>query len=664
MKYYKYILGILLVIVLPCVLTVLIYNDKITQNSPVYFRQGVNLYNEGDYANAYYNFGKIKRISPLYPMAVFKQAKSAQQVGDYKTAALKYNLFLKKLPNSIFALNAKINLGKCYYYSKQYDLAKSQFEELKAKTDNDGTEEVFFLALTEKNFDKNKAANYLRSYLNTALKGEALNNNFIYSCAQELSYLGVELTDEDKKNIGLAYYKSHKYKEALLYFSKLPVEEVWDYLVLANQYAGNRVIAKKLVDNGIKLYSNKIDKENLYKIYDVYTSNFKGSRLKNWQFMLKLTKDHNLAGIDYILYMIADILPQDKSGIFYEEIINKYPEGKFAPEALWNLFWIKYKKGDYKAAEELAIKHLKNYKQAKSTPKMVFWLAKTALKLNKSQEAHNYFSKLAAKFPDNYYGLRAQSIIDKKNDFWQTSSDNVIPQEKESIEFPISVSQIDIKDLKLINTILELGDTQIWLDADFNNNEIVESWFEYKKGNKSRSIVLARDTIDNMDIKPPFISAAYQLAYPRYYVDEINIAGKKLNTDPYLIIALIREESYFNETAKSKTNASGLMQIMPSTSNYMLSKLSFDMKDFTDLENPRMNLYIGCNYIKYLKDKFNNDLYVIAAYNGGEGSVVKWIKTYNTSDNDEFIENLPYEETKNYIKKVFRTYHLYKKIYN
>ena len=87
------------------------------------------------------------------------------------------------------------------------------------------------------------------------------------------------------------------------------------------------------------------------------------------------------------------------------------------------------------------------------------------------------------------------------------------------------------------------------------------------------------------------------------------------------------------------------------------------IESLADLENPKVNLYLGCNYLKYLKDKFNNDIYVIAAYNGGEGSVQKWINTSKTDDVDEFIENIPYDETKHYVKKVFKSYHMYKNIY-
>jgi len=661
MKYWKYIFGILIVIV-PCILTVLIYNDKITQNSPMYYKQGVQYYNDGDYANAYYNFGKIKWISPLYPMALYKQAKSAQKAGDYKTAALKYEMYLKKAPDSVFDTTAKLNLGKCYFYLKQYDQAKICFEELKEKTNNYGTEEVYFLGLLEKSTDKQKAADYFRNYLQTALDGNALNNSYILFSADELANLGINLSNKDMQMLGIAYFKNQKYKESLQYFSKLPISSCWDYLVLANHYAGNKVIAKKLIENGLNLYSAFADEENLHNIYNIYSSYLTGTKLKNWNYIHKIVKDNSLKGEDYILYKIASGLSMEKALPYYKELTDKYPKSNYAPESLWNIFWLKYKQKDYKTAEELALKHLKTYKNVKSTPKMAFWLAKTAMKENKLSDAHNYLSKLNSKYPDNYYGLRAEYILNKKNNFWTTDIHNKIPQQKENIEFPLSISKIDIKEIKMVNTLFEMGDYDVWRDAAFSN-PIVESWFELKKDKKSRSIVLARDEIEKMDIKPLYISAAYKLAYPRYWVDEINIAGSKLGIDPYLIIAMIREESYFNEFAKSKTGATGLMQLMPQTANYMISKLTNDISSLADLENPRTNLYIGCNYLKYLKEKFNNDLYVIAAYNGGEGSVNKWIKNYNTDDYDEFIENIPYEETKNYIKKVFRTYHMYQKIY-
>ncbi len=660
MKVLKYLV-IVLAIVIPSLLTVLIYNDKITQNSPVYYKQGVDFYNKGDYSNAFYNFSKIKWISPLYPMALYKQAKSAQKLGDYNTATIKYELFLEKNPTSVFATPSRFNLAKSYYYLKKYPEAKHNFLILKEQQKDKPSVEDYYLGILTKKEDKQVAAKYFRNYIKGVLSDEITDKNYLIASLEELETLGINLTMQDRALIGEAYYENNKYSKALEYFSKLPLSSYWDYLVIVNHYAGNKVVAKKLIENGIKTYSKLADEERLNKVYDIYTSYMQGSKVRNWTQMLKIVQTNSLKGEDYVMYKLANILPSSKALNYYSQIETKYPQSAYAPESLWNVFWSKYKLKDYAAAEKLAIKHIKQYQNVNSTTRMIFWFAKTEQKMNKTAYANNIFSKLAAKYPDDYYGLRAEAILEKKTDFWTLDTTNKITY-KDDKDFPINSSNLDIKDLKLINTIFALGDYEIWADADLNN-KIVESWFEQKKGKKSRSMVLARDTINKLQIKPPFFSPAYKLAYPLYWIEEINLASNKFKLDPWLIISLIREESYFDENAKSRTNALGLMQLMPGTANFIVSKYNIKLPTAQDLTNPRVNLYLGCTYLKYLNERFNNPIHIIAAYNGGEGSVNKWIKTNKNQDNDEFIENITFEETRNYVKKIFRTYHLYQKIY-
>lgn len=658
MKYLKYIL-IATCIAVPIILTVLIYNDKITQNSPVYYSQGVKFYNEGDFQNAYYNFGKINKISQLHSPAVFKQAKSAQKIGDYNTAVIKYSEFLSINPESIFAKSAKYNLAKCYFYLKKYDEAEQLFLDSKNNSGLHNSVEDYYLGLIYAKTDKEKSARHFMNYLNA---GSSTDRNYELSAAEELLYLNKPLTNDEQKKIGEIYYKNGKYKEALDCFNKIPVDKCWDFLILANHKVGNKIVAKKLFDTGIKRYSAIIDKENLHKIYNIYTSYMSGRRVKNWQQMLLYVQKNALAGEDYVLYKLAEMLPHEKAVTLYKDIETRYPNSAYAPESLWVVFWDRYLNKDYEEAKKLAFRHLTTYKTVKSTPRMAYWLAKTELKQNKTQEAHNILKRIIAKYPDDYYSLRAEYLLNKKVGFWDTNVNDKLPQNKEDIEFPVTLSDLEIKDLKLINTLFELGDYDIWLSADYEN-KIVESWFELRKNKKTRSVTLARDSIAIMNEKPLYISAAYKLAYPLHYVEEINLASEKLQIDPYYILSIIKEESHFNETAKSSANAKGLMQLMPDTANYVASKFSPDLSVLADLDNPKINIYIGVNYIKYLKEKFGNDLYVTAAYNAGEGSLTAWLKKFDTSDEDEFIENIPYSETRNYIKKVFRTYHLYKKIY-
>ena len=653
----KYILvGIF--IVTCSVVAILLYNDTITQTSPIYYKQGVDFYNKGDYQNAYYNFLKVSKLSNYYSMAVFKQAKSAHKIGDFSTAIEKYNLFLAQNQSSIFAASARFNLAKCYYSLKKYEEAKELFEEVKVKDAESSAVADYYLGVINSKNDKEEAINNFRSYL---MAGENTDRNYELSAAEEFATINDNLSAEDSILLGEIYFKNKKYDKAINYLSKVPLNKSWEYLVLANHYANNKIIAKKLIESGLVPYSFEAKKENLHKIYDVYASYMIGRKLNNWTALYNYVQKKGLSGEDYVAYKLAQISSKERANALYNRINTMYPNSDYAPEAVWNLFWNKYSKRDYRGARELAYQHLNRFKDVKSTPRIDFWLAKTEEKLNQQIEANNIFNRLITKYPDDYYGLRADYIVNKKGNFWAVDDDGMLPEEKE-VEFPLTLSNVEIKDTKLINSLFKMGDYDIWLNANFDN-DIVESWFELRRNRHALSAILARDAIKEMSVKPPMISSAYKLAYPLHYVEEINTAATKLKLSPFYLISIIKEESHFNPEAKSSTNAMGLMQVMPATANYIAAKLYIPLYSLSNLNDVKTNIYIGSNYIKYLNEKFKNYILITASYNAGEGAVARWLKTYSISDYDEFIENIPYEETKNYVKRVFRTYHLYNKIY-
>lgn len=148
--------------------------------------------------------------------------------------------------------------------------------------------------------------------------------------------------------------------------------------------------------------------------------------------------------------------------------------------------------------------------------------------------------------------------------------------------------------------------------------------------------------------------------YPIYYEESIKKYSIKYGLDPYLIYSIINVESKFNAFAKSSKGAIGLMQITPNTGEY-ISRLIGDKKFKMDiLYNPETNIRYGCFYVSKLFSDFNGDLdCVLAAYNGGEGNVRKWLKEGNLK-----VKDLPFKETKNYIYKVKRNYKLYNYIYS
>jgi len=140
--------------------------------------------------------------------------------------------------------------------------------------------------------------------------------------------------------------------------------------------------------------------------------------------------------------------------------------------------------------------------------------------------------------------------------------------------------------------------------------------------------------------------------YPVHFQEYVNKAVVDFGVDDELIFAVIKSESNFNDSAVSSSGALGLMQLLPTTAEYVASLI--DYEEDINLFDAEINIYLGTAYINYLMNKFNNLEVVLCAYNAGEGVVLDWI-----DDNGEIIR-IEYAETQNYVNKVFYA----KKIYN
>ena len=157
--------------------------------------------------------------------------------------------------------------------------------------------------------------------------------------------------------------------------------------------------------------------------------------------------------------------------------------------------------------------------------------------------------------------------------------------------------------------------------------------------------------------------------YPLKYKSYIIKYTAEYELDPYLISAIIKVESSYNPRAESKKSAKGLMQITPSTGKWVAEKLN--ITEFNDemLYDPEQNIRIGCWYINNLIEEFgspkdeNNLVLILAAYNGGRGNVNKWLSDKEHSKTGKYLDDIPFKETRDYIKKVKYNYKIYKWLY-
>ena len=148
---------------------------------------------------------------------------------------------------------------------------------------------------------------------------------------------------------------------------------------------------------------------------------------------------------------------------------------------------------------------------------------------------------------------------------------------------------------------------------------------------------------------------------PLKYRDTITLYCKKFDLNPAIVCAVVNAESKYQSNAISSAGAQGLMQLMPSTAQYLAEELNFELKNLFDID---ANIYLGCYYLRKLLNKYNDVQVALCAYNAGPNTVDGWLNNTKYSQNNTTLDTIPYPETSNYLRKVniYRT--LYTKIYN
>ncbi len=152
--------------------------------------------------------------------------------------------------------------------------------------------------------------------------------------------------------------------------------------------------------------------------------------------------------------------------------------------------------------------------------------------------------------------------------------------------------------------------------------------------------------------------------YPIKYSEYVYKYAEEYEVDPLLIFAIIKAESNFNPNVVSSSNAIGLMQLMDTTAEELARKLDVTFMKNASLYNPDLNIRLGTKYFSDLLKQYNgNKLLALTAYNAGKGTLKRWIEQGTIKEDGTDIENIPYKETNNYVRKIVRDYKIYQELY-
>jgi soluble lytic murein transglycosylase len=375
------------------------------------------------------------------------------------------------------------------------------------------------------------------------------------------------------------------------------------------------------------------------------------------------------SGADYAELASAKIYESSGKGddalAAYQNIAKQASESQTREEAAWRAAWIYYLRRD-DANANAAFKQLAAGKDgAKYRAAALYWQARTAARMEQSDEAKRLFIAVLDDPEESYYKSPAARWLarigvaaEEKKPAEPAVSTMTLPTLGPAQLFHFSRAQ-ELAELALNPwAVAELDEVKN-LGADELSLRLLLMREYARNGAYARSVALASQ------IQYP--RSAEELAryrYPLAYWDTVQKLAKKNGLDPYLVVALIRQESLFDPKAVSPAAAHGLMQLLLSTAARVAARIGHSAPQREKLFEPELNLNLGIHHLKELLERYSNNLVkAVAAYNAGENAVGRWETRFAGTDDDEFIERIPYPETQLYVKLVLRNLRVYRKLY-
>jgi len=585
----------------------LCYADNLKKN---HYEQARYLIRQGLYNEALIELGKISEDYVLYDYVLLDRAYCFSTIGNNKEAKNILDIVIKRYretPTFRKALKNKISFAEekqeklesieayLNFFPIDYDVLLKKAQLLEELQRDDEAKNIYKSIFLKGN-----------GYAVKVFKKIENNLTFdeIYQTLIKLlknNYENVEsilnkLPANDARTsylYGVYYFKTKDYEKAQRYLEKLNIEDSFKLYLLSLLRSGR-------YEEYFKRLEQEMSKKGSISYELVYAGAERKRREGNYELALR----------------------------YFDFLLQNYPQNN--QSTLFGLAWMNIRRGNLDKAKEILETLIKD-EHISLKDKYYFWLGK--ISEYKNEDGSEYYKALKEK--EGFYYLRKWPY-----EGLGKVSNNIIT-------FKGKVLNIieRIEELKSLNMNDEaLTEARYYHEILSETPDYLAKLF-YELGDYNQLVKLG--------IKKGIDFYKYPLAY----TDVVFNTSKAFGIDPFLVIAIMREESHFNPNIVSSAGAYGLMQLMPVT-----AKKVGNVTKVNELFDEEKNIYIGIKYLSDLKKKYSRIEYIIAAYNAGEKAVDLWLQN-NYRDADEFIEDIPYNETRDYVKKVLRTYYILRSLY-
>ncbi|HSR57265.1 MAG TPA: transglycosylase SLT domain-containing protein, partial [Candidatus Binataceae bacterium] len=355
----------------------------------------------------------------------------------------------------------------------------------------------------------------------------------------------------------------------------------------------------------------------------------------------------------------------DSARAKYQRLIARYPSSEAAEEARFRAPWTYYMTGHYaQATRGFAVARAHAKADAAARDMFGYWEARAREKSGDRAGARELFETVAQSIDSNYYpALAARRVNAPIPDLPAASAPD--PRFDPDVQVQGGGSRFHLERALALRALglrdLEPGELK-QLQADTAQQPALRSFVlaglqsagAYHDAIVAASAMEKRGEVDH--------AVAERVRYPRAYWELVMANASRNGLDPYLVVALMRQESWFNPQATSSSDARGLMQLLPVTA-VRIARDSGVAVAPVNLYDPTLNVELGTAYLRKLFAMFNGDeIRAVAAYNGGEHAVQEWSAKF-PGDDDELVENIGYRETREYVKRVIGGMREYRMLY-
>ncbi|MCB1025760.1 MAG: transglycosylase SLT domain-containing protein [Acidobacteria bacterium] len=366
-----------------------------------------------------------------------------------------------------------------------------------------------------------------------------------------------------------------------------------------------------------------------------------------------------------------------------------YPESIEVTKAQFEVAWMEHENKNYAVSARMLTEHLARYVDQDNSYRgqAGYWAARDSELAGLTDEACALYDAVTYRYGANWYGYLGlqRLLIMRRNGKCQTTPkfpvNSLIPKAVENMKGVVVVAETaTAKELARADKSEELSAVGLfdWAIEELEMakktanespkiNLALAKHYRFKGDNVQALLSLAKSYPDYSQMFPEEMGKEeWDIFYPLTHWNDIKFYANKRNLDPYQVAGLIRQETIFNPNAKSGANAYGLMQLLIPTAKTMARKYSStDSSSISgySLFNPTLNIELGTAYMREQLDKYGRIEYMAVAYNAGPGRVVRW-KAELPVQMDEFVEEIPFRETKGYVQGVIRNSAQYRRLYD